>query len=318
MQKKTLNFIASGICCHSMLLVSELGVLRLLKSSKGCCLQSFFKKTSLKNPTAIQAALLSLEKLKIVERKKSRYYLTKFGCSLSDNIGLIKLLFQGYGSMFVNQSQLVLGSLKKPEDFFDGEAIAESSIQFSEETIIPKIISQIKKLKIKGSVCDFGCGAAVHLIKICNDLGLNGYGLDLDKKAVSLAKKNSKPFKNIRIIHKDLTKLDKVFNDVEVVMQCHVMHDIVPDSNCIKILNSTLTSFPNLKYFFFIDIVTSFDSEEPSMPGFDYVHGLQGIQTRTYEQTLKMFTKSKFQVVNELKIPSMPNTFFWTLEPKKL
>lgn len=48
---------------------------------------------------------------------------------------------------------------------------------------------------------------------------------------------------------------------------------------------------------------------------FDYVHGLQGILPRTYEEPIKMFTQSKYKIYKEIPIEKLPNAFLWILTP---
>lgn len=59
-------------------------------------------------------------------------------------------------------------------------------------------------------------------------------------------------------------------------------------------------------------------SNNQILPGFDYVHALLGIPTRTYEETISMFKKSAFFIEKELAIPELPNTFLWILSPKHI
>ena len=53
------------------------------------------------------------------------------------------------------------------------------------------------------------------------------------------------------------------------------------------------------------------------MPGFDYIHGLQGFTPRTYEETLNTFKKANYKIFQEIEVPNMPNTFIWILKPSK-
>ena len=187
MDKKVLNFISSGVCCNALVLLNSLGIIDLLKSSKSFSLNKFLKTHPNVSELALKAAFITLEKMSIIEKKNSAYHLTNFGIKICDQIGLIKLLFQGYGQLIAEQTNI---GQKKPacvEKYLNGEAIADASIQFSEKTIIPKIIKELKKRKIEGTLCDFGCGSAVHLIDICAELNLRGIGIELDKEAVALA-----------------------------------------------------------------------------------------------------------------------------------
>ena len=66
-----------------------------------------------------------------------------------------------------------------------------------------------------------------------------------------------------------------------------------------------------------VDIVLMSNAVPTNFPGFDYVHGLQGVSPRTYEETINVFTKSQFSVRKEIAVPHMPNMFIWVLEASK-
>jgi hypothetical protein len=66
-----------------------------------------------------------------------------------------------------------------------------------------------------------------------------------------------------------------------------------------------------------VDIVSLSEKIPTIMPGFDYVHGLQGITPRNYEETLEIFERSGYRVFQEFSVPNMPNTFIWILMPNK-
>ena len=96
-------------------------------------------------------------------------------------------------------------------------------------------------------------------------------------------------------------------------MQYFVLHDITPASRCISVLQNYQTHFPNFRYFLYVDIVFSLNKEH--MPGFDYIHGLQNIQTRSYEETIDLFAKASLTIYKERKIEKLPNTYLWILGP---
>jgi len=72
-----------------------------------------------------------------------------------------------------------------------------------------------------------------------------------------------------------------------------------------------------MQYLLVIDIVSPSETLTSIMPGFDYVHGLQGLTPRNYEETIETFKKAKYEILEELEIKNMPNTFIWILEPDR-
>ena len=72
-----------------------------------------------------------------------------------------------------------------------------------------------------------------------------------------------------------------------------------------------------MQYFFLTDIVSPSPCFRDSLPGFDYTHGLLGLEPSTYEETIKMIEKSKYYIHKEIQVKHLNNTFLWILAPKK-
>jgi len=316
MSNPALNFVAAGIGCNAFTLLDRTKIIDKLITKQKINRNSINKK-HYKNPAAIIMALVTLEKLNVLKRQGNYFLLTLFGNRLVHYRGLITMLFEGYGDLLSHQIKIQNGALTHIQRLINGESIALSSIQFGEEKIDPLVLSRIKKYKIKNTICDLGCGTGEKLIKIVKSSKLKALGIEYNNKAIKVAKSKVKRIKNITIVKGDITKLEKVWYDVELLTQFFVMHDFTPTKKCLKILNSLLKVFPNVQYFFYVDIVSPSQTKDSIMPGFDYVHRLQGIVPRTYEETIKMFNVSKFQLIEEIPIKTMPNTFFWILAPNK-
>ena len=94
-----------------------------------------------------------------------------------------------------------------------------------------------------------------------------------------------------------------------------VFHDINPITKSVKFLKSIHEHFPRMRCLIVIDIVSLSESFPTMLPGFDYVHGLQGITPRSYEETLEAFEKAHFKIIDEVSVPNMPNTFLWVVKP---
>lgn len=119
---------------------------------------------------------------------------------------------------------------------------------------------------------------------------------------------------NIEVIEADITQLKGVWEDVELGLISIVLHDIEPEEKCISFLTSLKDHFPRMQGLIVVDIVSMSQAVPTNFPGFDYVHGLQGISPRTYEETIRLFAKSQLSIVREVAVPNMPNTYIWVLE----
>ena len=99
-----------------------------------------------------------------------------------------------------------------------------------------------------------------------------------------------------------------------MLLQAFVMHDVT-GSLFQKIMRSFLSTFPNMKMFIYVD---SFAPEDPSsmqLPGFDYIHSLLNIKTRTKEETVEILKKTGFLIQKEFQIPDLPNCYVLVLSP---
>ena len=150
-------------------------------------------------------------------------------------------------------------------------------------------------------------------------LGVSCLGIDLCKESIKAANKlvRAKPLINFDV--GDVRKLTRVWEEVEILMQCFMTHDISPKLTMIHTLSSYKKSFPNMKYFIVVDVFSADSNEKKKKfaPGFDYIHGLQNISTRSYDETVSLFKESGFEVELDIKSKTFPNTCLWILKPSE-
>jgi hypothetical protein len=311
--QEALNFVSTGVGCFALTLLHSVGIVISLLES-GCFSETELKSNKkFKNLPAIKAALLSLCLCNVLTKKENKYFLTSLGKQLVDHIGLVTMVFDGYGELMANGVPIAFDKVKKPEKYLKDAAIALSSIQFGKK-VDPVVAEVIKKLRLKGTICDVGCGSADRLLRLCKETSLPGLGLDSSHEAVAIARKAAEPYQNINIEYANAANLEGVWEDVQLLMQCFMTHDIFPDNQFIESLSSYRKNFPNLKYFLVIDIVAPEDSLESHMPAYDYVHGLLGIETRKHARFTSLFLKAGYKIAKEVSI-DMPNTYLWVLTP---
>lgn len=311
-REKALAFVSAGVGCFAFTLLQSVGIITSFQENGFFDEKELIKKR-FKNLTAVRAALLSLCLCKAIIKRNSSYFLTDLGIQLVNHVGLITMVFDGYGELMAKGVSIAFDEIQNPGKYLKGGSIAVSSIQFSEE-LDPIIVDVIKKLKIKGTICDVGCGSANHLLKLHNATSLPGLGLDSSLEAVKIAKKATKKYPAIKIELANALNLEKVWDDVELLMQSFMTHDLFPDNHFVNSLKAYHKNFPNLKYFLIVDIVAPEDSLVSHMPAFDYVHGLLGIETRKHERFTSLFSKAGYKIVKEISV-DMPNTYLWVLKP---
>lgn len=235
---------------------------------------------------------------------------TPFGYQLVDLRGLISLVYDGYRDLYAHQTACALNACRPK---IDGGVIARASIHFGEKTVDPLAMDLIKDLPFTGAICDLGCGGATRLMQMCVAKNVAGIGIECTPAAVDMARKNSAHFSNITIMQGNIADLEGVWEEVEVVTQFFVMHDITPDSKCIETIRGFRERFPNVKYLIYADNVRPSSTVPSQLPGFDYIHGLLGIYPRSYEETVQMFAQAGFTIKKECAPGNLPNTFVWLL-----
>ena len=314
-KKRALNFITAGIGCNCLVTLFETGILDILLNK---LYLSDLEINKNKHSACIKSALLTLEKCQVVKLYSKKYFkITKFGRALSEYLGLITMLFDGYGDLMAKQSKIVNKKIRNPEKLINGPSVSKSAVLLSQNLIDPILLNEIKNVNFAGTICDLGCGYARMLTKACEVTGNSGLGFDSEYIVIEqIKKKLGDKQSSISVELGDISNLIGTWDHVDVLMQCHVFHDFNPMENAVNILRSYLSNFPNLKYFFFIDTVSPSEKNNNILPGFDYIHGLQGMLMRTYDETLILFNLSNYEIFKEIPIPDMPNTFMWILIPK--
>lgn len=298
-----LQFISSSIGCFALSFLAKRDLLEKIANKQ-------LEESSLEiyeDRIAIRSAIHALMQSKIIYKKERPYTLTPLGKSVVNHISLIQMLLGGYGNLMVRSI------VEKPTRFpIHDTEVARASIPFGKNSIDPIVLEEISFLCPNKTICDLGCGIPNRLIDFCTRFGTKGLGLDCSEKTLNIGKKLTRRHLNITLEREDITKLQKTWPSVDILMQYFVLHDITPVSKCISVLYSYRSHFPNFRYFVYIDIVFSLDDSE-HMPGFDYVHGLQNIQTRTYEETVDLFKKASLSIYKERRIDALPNTYLWIL-----
>ncbi len=310
---QVMDYLTIGVGCNCLIALFEAGVLETLINP------GYVSENALNaygDPLCLKSALTTLERSQVVKKKGGNFKLTEFGKALVKKIGLFTIFFDGYGELIASQTKIVKKEKVDKHKLMRGVSISKAATFISDQMIDPILLKEILEIKLVGTICDLGCGSATMLSKICQKTKNHGLGFDSEPEVIEQAAKKLQGT-NVTVEVGDITELNGVWEDVVMLIQNHVFHDFTPEKRCIDIMNSYLEIFPNMKCFFYIDTVSPATSKDKIFPGFDYVHGLLGIPTRTYEETMQMFSHSKYKVVKEVPIPELPNTFLWVLYPKR-
>ena len=313
-KQRALDFISAGIGCHALVTVDAMGILAALVEKGVFREGELDDKERFPNPLAVHAALNALCFAKVLTKEEGSYRLTTLGQELAEEIGIIAIPFGGYAEVLAKGTSIARNEEPCPSELIKWAAVIRASVSFGDKTVDPIIIDAVRQMKVKGTICDLGCGSAHRLIKICREMSLPGLGLDINCDAVEMARELVRSFPLVHIEQADVTQLCGIWEDVQVVMQSFMTHDISPGTKCSAMLRSYKTNFPNMRALLLVDVVAPDSDDLSHMPGYDYVHALLGVATRRYTETIQLFESAGYRVVKEIPI-SMPNTYLWILEP---
>jgi len=307
-----LKFISIGLACQALCLLDASGVLKVLKE-KGIFHEEEIN--TFNNPHLMKAAFLTITEADVVTLDHEGYRLTRLGYDLINHIGILTVPLLGYRKLFANQLQILKDPSSATHKDIDFPALALASSDFGIMDLDPLLLEIFVNLRPRGTICDLGCGSGEKLRKICKVTNVPGLGIDQSWQVIKKNKKQNADSPKIEMIQGNITELENIWEDVEMALMCFVCHDITSFEQCSQVLKSLCSTFPRLRYLVLADIVSPSKKDSTIMPGFDYVHGLQGITTRTYEETIETFKSAEYNVFQEFKVPNMPNTFIWVLQP---
>jgi len=306
---EVIDFIAAGVGCHCIVAIEHSGILSRMYDKGGV---KHSEISSGVNHTAILAAMKTLVYCGLVEDSDGVYKLTGFGRELYAYRGLVTIFFDGYSDLLSDQGNIASSMSPHASQLIKRSAVAKAAAAISESFIDEVISREVLNSKVKGILCDLGCGTGRMLSKICRDTGNPGLGFEISAEVVEEARSIA-PCGEIEIEQADITRLSGSWEEVSALFQCHVFHDFVTSGRLPKILDSYSEHFPNHQYFFYVDTCSPSEDMPALFPGFDYVHGLLGLETPTYQETTSEIEKSCYKIIKEVSLEGLPNTFLWLL-----
>ncbi|MCB1116840.1 MAG: hypothetical protein KDK71_10265, partial [Chlamydiia bacterium] len=265
------------------------------------------------NPPLLRSALVTLVDAGILKWEDETFLLTDFGRYLGENIGTFLITFVGYRKLLAKQEVLLNHPKQWDDSEIDYQSVAVSSINFGHRFVDPILIEIVKEMHPKGTICDLGCGTAEKLVNLCAAAQTSGLGFEKDQKVVKKSKAFTKGHPEVEVIEADITKLKGIWEDVEIGFIGMVLHDF-DEEESLSFLRSLTEHFPRMRSLIIFDIVTMSKEIPTILPGFDYVHGLQGIRPRTHRENLEIFEKAGYALLKEVVVPHMPNTYIWVLK----
>jgi ubiquinone/menaquinone biosynthesis C-methylase UbiE len=309
-----------GITCHALLVIHSVGLLSTLEQ-RPVSEDEIYENERFPHPLAVIGALQALTYGKIVEKEKGSYFLTEQGKEVTKEIDYFLHWFLAYGNVLAHSVDIAHNRYEPlPNTAFSFDQVAYSASLIKKRLITPVLKNVLTKLKPQGTLADVGCSSGELLISLCNDFGIVGIGFEKSPDMVELANKNIQLNTTVPIHahYIDYMNIKGTYPDVDIVISDFFTHHVVDDEDCTNVLQSLKTAFPNSRYLLFMDNYTpENNTADPQhfAPAFDFVHRLQGIETRNLKSLERILENSGFPLVNRLDL-EIPNSYLWILEMK--
>ncbi len=259
----------------------------------------------------------------IIKNKDKKYQMTEIGKKriFSDQAMAMALGAVGaYHVLFTNYTKTLKNELTYGKDFIrDGRLVAKSSV-LTGRANYPWVAEKLAELKVD-TVIDLGCGSGDIIIDFCKrQNGFKGVGLDIDPKAIEVAKENvikSNLQDRIDLItgdmldpktysHKISSKGKKVaFNAIMALHEFLIDGDIA----VINVLKKMKKEFPG-SYFILGEFNKCSDDEFSKIPIYErmhmlfyqeIIHGLTDQGLANLEKWKKIFKEAEVELIEYKK-----------------
>lgn len=258
-----------------------------------------------------------------IEKQKAQ--LTDLGKDILENVGFFLWAIGGYSKLLQAAPDILSSKPHQLKNLVYGDYVALGSYECGQR-LMNNILKETMSDLSYNVIADLGCGNAGRLINFVNaKTGAKGIGLDINADAIALAKtkvENAGLTESISLhcenIFNSLTNESKVFEEVDVVTNFMVFHDIL---NMEEIHDDIFyyfeKTFPNAEYYLIADTVKGDEYESSSLPifslGFEFIHKLMNVRLFPLEYYLDFFEKSGLSL-EAIKPFGVPNTYIFLLK----
>ncbi len=128
-----IDFISAGVGCNCLVVLHQTGILDLLLD------RGYLNSKEINdynNPICIESVLATLRKCGILEIKNKKFIITRFGVKIAKYIGLITMVFDGYGDLISNQREIATAPFLRPEKLIRGSVVSRSAVQLAKKMFI--------------------------------------------------------------------------------------------------------------------------------------------------------------------------------------
>lgn len=231
----------------------------------------------------------------------------------------------GYGYLLSEIRNVSENNILDPLNMINGKYVALGSDQAYKSFMKNPFLDFIDSLEFE-SVVDLGCGNAGRLIDVCSRFPHSkGMGVDINSKAVELARKNVKSYNLQESI--DIVCSDAIASPINgrtnhkspnIVMSFMMMHDLLSAYGSEHVTTALVKNFARPKYFLIADTHSTSNNldgvdNKIFTNAFELIHWSRGIRIFDEETYLSLFKHEGYRLEATWSL-SVPNTKMFAYE----
>jgi len=299
------NLIGGYHLCNVLFCFYKLNLIDKFKSKNGVSLS---KDINGLNDYLLDHLCLYLQSCDVLKKEDNRYYLTKTGELLFDDIAIAQLGFylEAYGDVTSKIPSLITGECIYGKDIMrDGKALGKHCATLFHQFHTPTVLQALREIKAN-YILDLGCGGGQFLIDAClRNPDLRGVGLDISEEVIDFARIQSSRnglSNRLEFVVGDAFSpalWPKICYEADVLCATGTFHEHFRDgeNSVISLLNTFASIFKKNSYKAFIlgEPELYYDNKDnDSDLLLVHIFTKQGLP-RNYKEWLKIFEKTDFK-----------------------
>lgn len=291
--------------CTVLFSLYKLGLTDTFRSNDGVDLS---KNINGLNTYLLDQLCVYLQSCDVLKKTDNKYYLTKIGEFIFEDIAVAQLGFylEAYGDVTSKIHSLITGESVYGRNITrDGKALGEHCATLFHQFHTSTVLHALREIEAN-YILDLGCGGGQFLIDAClRNPDLRGIGLDISEEAIEFARIQSSRnglSNRLEFVVGDAFSPDlwpKICYEADVLCATGVLHEHFRDgeSSVINLLNTFASIFKenNYKAFILGEPELYYDNQDNDSDLFlVHIFTKQGFP-RNYKEWLKLFEKTNFR-----------------------
>lgn len=231
----------------------------------------------------LRAALDYLRQRGLVIEEGGAYRLSEHGRAVGEDIGYLTWLVGGYGEPLNRVAEFVAEGKRYGVDCVRNvHWLANGTAKLAGKDVVPHVLELLEQVEF-GSVLDIGCGNGRFLLRVCEQFGVRGVGLDISPDAVAEARKVAATAAAGDRVEFTLGRAEAleeitVLGETDLVVTFFLLHEILASGRDVLVewfgdLSARLPAHAHLLAGEVQPPVAD-GSQQPFTPEFTFVHAL--------------------------------------------